>query len=468
MTARSLARVVLLLAVASASIPAQEGTLDLTRPANYANQPVPSYVDRDNTPPDNQITDLGATLGRVLFYDRRLSRNDTISCASCHRQENAFGDPDLASLGVSGTTGRHSMRLINVRFATEERMFWDERAASVEEQATQPIQDHIEMGFSGIDGDPTLPDLIAKLSTFEEYTVLFTAVFGDPAITEERIQSAIAQFVRSIQSFDSRYDQGRAQVANDGAPFPNFTPAENAGKQLFMAPPGPGGGAGCAACHRPPTFDIDPRSGNNGVIGSFSATADFTVTRSPSLRDLVDANGTPHGPFMHDGSLPTLLATIRHYNDIEGLNPELDPRLMGGPGPGPGGEPGGQQLNLGPTEMNNLVAFLRTLTGSAVYTDPKWSDPFDATGQLSLIVLPSDACRVELFTNDSGDRYARVSAPAVPDVDYIFQHGSGDGQWTNYPAVGAANGSVNFVLPAPEAETTQLYRFVYENGATAP
>ena len=119
--------------------------------------------------------------------------------------------------------------------------------------------------------------------------------FGDAGIDEARIQKSLAQFVRSIQSFDSRYDQGRA-VAAANQPFPNFTASENAGKQLFLAPPN-AGGAGCAGCHRPPEFDIDPNSLNNGVIASIAGGTDLTNTRSPALRDLVNASGQPNSPF---------------------------------------------------------------------------------------------------------------------------------------------------------------------------
>jgi len=187
---------------------AQDGVLDLTKLANYAAQPVPAYILRDNTPagptpPANPITNIGATLGRVLFYDKRLSRNSTVSCASCHQQSRAFGDTATASTGVAGTTGRHSMRLINSRFSAERRFFWDERANSLENQTTRPIQDHVEMGFSGTEGDPGFTDLVARLSALEEYRVLFTAVYGDPTISEPRVQRALAQIVRSIQSFDS-------------------------------------------------------------------------------------------------------------------------------------------------------------------------------------------------------------------------------------------------------------------------
>ena len=143
---------------------AGDGVLDLTQLANYANQPVPTYITKNNTTAGNAITDEGATLGRVLFHDKRLSRNDTVSCSSCHDQAHAFSDPAVASTGVNGTTGRHAMRLINARFANEARFFWDERAATLESQTTQPVRDHVEMGFSGTLGDPDFAALTAKLA----------------------------------------------------------------------------------------------------------------------------------------------------------------------------------------------------------------------------------------------------------------------------------------------------------------
>ncbi|WP_396161833.1 cytochrome c peroxidase, partial [Flavobacterium sp.] len=120
-------------------------SLDLNNLANYGNQTVPPYITKDNSQ-GNSITDKGATLGRVLFYDKNLSSNNTISCSSCHKQEFAFSDTNVASSGVNGTTGRHSMRLINSRFATETKFFWNERALNLETQTTMPIKDHGEMG----------------------------------------------------------------------------------------------------------------------------------------------------------------------------------------------------------------------------------------------------------------------------------------------------------------------------------
>lgn len=352
--------------------------IDLDLLGNYANQAVPAYITKDNTQ-NNPITDKGATLGRVLFYDKNLSANNTVSCASCHIQANAFGDLSTASNGINGTTARHAMRLVNSRFSAERKFFWDERAATLELQTTQPIQNHIEMGFSGTAGDEALSGLLSKLGQIGYYQELFTFVYGDPAVTEARIQDALAQFIRSIQSFDSKYDSGRAVAANEGQPFTNFTAQENQGKNLFLMPPqfdGTGtrisGGAGCAGCHAAPEFDITPNSGNNGIIGTLgnAAVLDVTNTRAPSLRDLLKPDGTLNGPFMHTGELTTLGAVLAHYDQINIIpgNTNLDPKLR------PGGM--AQKLNLTQQEKDALIAFLKTLTGSDVYTNEKWSDPF--------------------------------------------------------------------------------------------
>lgn len=339
---------------------------------NYANQPVPQYITKDNTA-GNNIEDDKATLGRILFYDKKLSTTETISCSSCHQQSKAFSDSEIASIGVNGTTARHSMRLVNARFANEERFFWDKRAATLEAQVTQPIQDHAEMGYSGENGAPDFQDLVAVLGDTDYYPAIFQHIYGDTNITEARLQEALAQFIRSIQSFDSKYDVGAAQVNNLNGQFPNFTPQENQGKQLFQAPPGQGGG-GCIGCHAAPEFDINPNTqGNNGVIGVVNqpGAMDFTNTRAPSLRDMFNAQGQEHTAFMHDGSLATALDVVLHYNDIDATgNPDLDVALLGGPGQN------GQNLNFTVAEMDALVAFLKTLTGSNLYTDEKWSDPF--------------------------------------------------------------------------------------------
>jgi cytochrome c peroxidase len=346
---------------------------------NYANQAVPNYIQKDNTG-NNPITDEKAILGRVLFYDKNLSIDNSISCASCHKQIFAFSDTTLASPGVQeGVATRHSMRLINNRFANEAKFSWDERAATLEAQVTSPIQNHAEMGFSGQNGRPNLAALITKLGGIAYYQDLFTLAFGSSAVTEPRMQQALATFIRSIQSFDSKFDVGRATATNDAAPFQNFTTQENLGKQLFLSVPvfddnsiRISGGAGCQACHAAPEFDIDPNSRNNGIIRPLSQGTgqELFITRAPTLRDAVNATGRTNGPFMHTGNLTALRNAIGHYNNIVLLpgNTNLDPRLA------PRGI--GQKLNLTGAEVNALIAFLQTLSGRDVYTQEKWSDPF--------------------------------------------------------------------------------------------
>jgi len=353
------------------------GKIDLKNLPNYANQSIPPYITKDNTT-GNPITDKGATLGRVLFYDTNLSSNNSISCSSCHIQSNAFGDVAIASDGVNGTTTRHSMRLVNSRFSNENKFFWDERAATLELQTTQPIQNHAEMGFSGTNGDGNIATLIAKLQAIGYYKELFKYAFGTEEVTENRIQLALAQFIRSIQSFDSKYDTGRASAANDNQAFSNFTAQENQGKDLFLTPPvfnatgsRTSGGVGCAGCHAAPEFDIDPNTRNNGIIGVLNGNGiDLKNTRAPSLRNLVKLDGTTNGPMMHTGNLATLQTVIGHYGTINLApgNTNLDPRLT------PNGF--GQQLNLTAPEVNALIAFLKTLSGTDVYTNSKWSNPF--------------------------------------------------------------------------------------------
>ncbi len=345
---------------------------------NFANQGKPAYINKDNTG-GNPITNAKATLGRVLFYDKNMSIDNSISCGSCHKQQFAFSDTARASKGVAGgITGRHSMRLINSRYAVETKFFWDERAASLVIQTTAPVKDHAEMGFSGQSGRPGIANLLTKLQGINYYNELFKFVYGDINVTEARLQECMAQFVRSIQSFDSKYDAGRVVVNNDGQPFPNFTLPENQGKQLFLAPPvfdatgsRVGGGAGCNGCHNAPEFDIDPNTRNNGIIGTISGISiDISNTRAPSLRDLTNTAGIMNGSLMHTAILNTLQNAIGHYGTINLApgNTNLDARLR------PNGF--GQRLNFTGPEVDALMAFLRTLSGTNVYVNQKWSSPF--------------------------------------------------------------------------------------------
>lgn len=331
---------------------------------------VPSVVGQDNTPGFNPITDAGAALGRVLFYDPSLSLNHTVSCASCHSQADGFSDAAQLSTGFDGgLTGRHSMGLSNARYYEQGHFFWDERAATLEDQVLMPLQDSVEMGM-------TLPLVVQRIEQRDFYDALYTEAFGDATVTTARTSRALAQFVRSMVSYQSRYDQGRAMVGNPGQPFPNFTPQENMGKQLFTAPP-PAGGFGCAACHSGEA-QLNRAAGatNNGLDantvadqGVFLTTgnpADRGKFKAPSLRNIAVT-----APYMHDGRFANLQQLLGFYSTGIQAHPNLDPVLRT-----PGGQP--VRFNMGPGQINALIAFFNTLTDTTLLTDPKFSDPFPA------------------------------------------------------------------------------------------
>jgi cytochrome c peroxidase len=355
------------------------GTSLPTEPPLEYNTFIPSYIGKDKLSGDT-ISNREATLGRALFYDKNLSDNGTIACASCHIQSFAFGDTAQRSLGLNGgLTGRHSMRLINVRYESESSMFWDERALSLEDQVLKPIQDHVEMGFSGTEGQPNLNDLVERLNDFDYYQELFDWTYGTKEVTAQGIESALTSFVMSITSFDSKFDQAMTDAASIQEPFASFSSEENLGKALFLAPPDVnqtgtriGRGLGCAGCHRPPEFDIDPASLNNGVDHKAGRpdSLDITNTRAPSLRDVLGIDGQPNGPMMHTGDFVAFETVIEHYDLIQQTtqNTMLDQRLHRGPN--------NLYLNTTTEERLALEAFIKTLTGSNVYSDVRWSNPF--------------------------------------------------------------------------------------------
>ena len=335
-------------------------------PFNYANILLPNFFldndvrNEDNTPNNNQITDNGATLGRVLFYDNNLSRNNTISCASCHIQEHGFADPTALSTGFDGElTSRNSMGLANARFYENGRFFWDERAESLEEQTLVPIQDLVEMGM-------TLPELEDKLSELDYYSTLFTNSFGDETVTSDRIALALSQFIRSMVSYESKFDEGLAQVNDIDDNFPNFTTSENRGKQLFMS-----NQTRCFDCHATNVFVGDDARNNGldatitdaGVGGITGNNNELGEIKVPSLRNIALT-----GPYMHDGRFETLEEVIEHYNSGVQNNPNLDNRLTQGNNV--------RRLNLSDDDKQALVDFLNTLTDDEFVNDEKYANPF--------------------------------------------------------------------------------------------
>ena len=341
-------------------------TLDL--PNGYydyeATMTLPNFLNNqdvrreDNTPNNNPITNEGATLGRVLFYDSNLSGNNTTSCASCHGKEVGFSDDDAFSVGFEGgLTSRNSMGIANARFYENGRFFWDERAASLEDQVLMPIQDHVEMGM-------TLEELVTKLETEDYYEILFRDAFGDEEVTSNRISLALSQFIRSIVSFNSKYDQGLEQGGN-GENLPNFTNQENQGLRLFNQ-------LNCDNCHRTELF-VGDEARNNGLDANLTDNGLGNVTgnandngkfKVPSLRNIELT-----APYMHDGRFTTLFEVVEHYNSGVQASATLDNRLRGN-----GNQP--RRLNLSNADKNALVAFLQTLTDEDLANDPKYTNPF--------------------------------------------------------------------------------------------
>ncbi len=345
--------------------------LDISNLPDYENQDYPVHynnqvLNNDNTPANNPVTNEGATLGRVLFFDKNLSINNTVSCASCHQQNLAFTDQVRFSVGFNGVdvTGAHSMRLLNAKFYEGINFFWDKRAATLEEQTTQPIQNEVEMGFDAANGG--MEALIEKLNELPYYAPLFEMAFGDDAITEQRMQFAMAQYIRCMVSVDSEFDTAYAQNYNPAAPdnginadFPQFTAQENLGKSLFLDPP-PQGGVGCASCHQAPTFALNDNSLSNGLDAG-----ETTIFKSPSLKNVATS-----AHFMHDGRFDSLEEVVEHYNSGIQAGPALDNRLR---------MPGTNnpiRLNLTDDEKAALVAFMNTLTDTNITTDSKFNDPF--------------------------------------------------------------------------------------------
>ncbi|KAA5540041.1 cytochrome-c peroxidase [Roseiconus nitratireducens] len=359
--------------------PAQARQLSLPdRPYAYSRLEIPDHfrphaAHLDNTPPENPITDDGATLGRVLFYDTTLSVNGTTACASCHRQENAFSEPRDKSIGFDGQqVDRNSMSLVNLRYYQRGKFFWDERAATLEQQVLMPIENPIEMGHN-------LSKLVNQLQQDPIYPPLFAKAFGDDRVSRDRIAKALAQFVRSIVSFRSRFDVGLAQVDSPQTPFPNFTDEENLGKKQFF------GRGRCAECHLPTYRGLDreasteqwsifqlERPGNNGVdseggdpgLGrSTGRRQDLGKFKPSTLRNIAVT-----GPYMHDGRFHTLDQVIEHYNWSVRPHENLDERLRDFAANG---------LALPEVPKVALAKFLRTLTDEQLLTDPMYADPFE-------------------------------------------------------------------------------------------
>ncbi len=356
------------------------------KPFAYTTAELPAHVNRaeldraDNTPKDNPTTAAGVTLGRVLFYDTNFSRNNTISCASCHLQRAGFADPKKFSIGFAGgLTTRNAMSLSNLRYSNVDGgrpgFFWDERAATLEAQVLMPIQDPVEMGMN-------LHDLEAKLPRLPYVPPLFEAAFGSREVTRDRIAKSVAQFLRSMVSLNSKFDRaakpdGSGDYSTD---FDGFTAAENLGKSVFIK--GVDGIAehGCANCHTPPTFAMN-KSLNNGLelnykdrgLGALNRPTNdpFTPSNDGKFKASSLRNIALTAPYMHDGRFATLEQVIDHYSS--GVTPH--PNLGLAFADQDSGKPK-SGLEFMAEQKAGLIAFLKTLTDESFVSDSKFSDPF--------------------------------------------------------------------------------------------
>lgn len=327
-------------------------------------------------PTNNPMTVEGIDLGRKLFYEVKLSSNNTMSCGSCHQQSKAFTDGRAKAIGVDGIAHqRNAMSLVNLLW--EPNLNWDGAATSLETQARVPLENPIEM-------HQRLTDGVSKLQQTSLYPPLFAAAFGSSTITEENVLKALAQFERTLISSNSRYEKS---LVLGGPPL---TLDEQKGKILFFNHPGENSntsarGGSCDHCHSGNNFLFTSTSFttpggntqyfNNGLapssdLGRFGVTgvaADRGKFRVPTLRNIALT-----APYMHDGRFQTLEEVIDHYNEHINVN-TADPILLVS-NPTINGSLG--LIKLTATEKRQLVAFLRTLTDSTFIKDPRFSNPF--------------------------------------------------------------------------------------------
>lgn len=325
-----------------------------------------SYNYQGLTPPtipgDNPLTEQGVLLGRMLFYDKRLSQDGTISCSSCHNQATGFSDTNRFSIGIQGQIGgRQAMAVVNMLW-NQNQFFWDGRSNLLREQSLKPIQDPLEM-------HETLPNVVAKLNASQVYKNQFVRAFGSETINSEKISLALEQFMHSIISNNSKFDK---EIRGEYT----YTASEQRGKDLFYTEyngffPNTSG-ADCAHCHSGANFENDSYinngldsdgnmadAGREEVTGNAADKGKFKVT---SLRNI---ELTP--PYMHDGRFQTLEEVVDHYNNGLVFSTTIDPALEATRGTG---------LFLTPQDKADLVNFLKTLTDRTLATDERYTSPF--------------------------------------------------------------------------------------------
>lgn len=325
--------------------------LTLTKASNMPDIPA--------MPADNPLTVEGVELGRMLFYEKQLSSDGTISCGSCHQQSKAFTDGLAHAVGVNGQRhARSSMSLVNMVW--QQDFTWDGSQTKLEDQARVPLENPVEMHQS-------VAASVVKLQQISKYPRMFGAAFGSSKITEANILKALSQFERTLISTNSKYDRVARRQAL-------FTPDESAGYQLTKHSDGIVRAAECMHCHVDQLFvsphhlffnnglDVPPYAdaGRGGITG---LAADMGKFRAPTLRNIELT-----APYMHDGRFQTLEEVIDHYSDHVQMStgdPFITQSLNNSTG----------RILLTPVEKRQLLAFLKTLTDTSFTNDPRFSDP---------------------------------------------------------------------------------------------
>ncbi|RYU93626.1 cytochrome-c peroxidase [Emticicia agri] len=351
----------LLLSIAVVSVVISGLNTDDNQPEPYPLVYPANFGGRITIPADNPTTREGVALGRMLFYEKKLSADNTLSCGSCHEQKLAFTDGKAFSVGVDKSlTARNSMALVNLLWVRN--FFWDGRSPGLEEQAVFPMTNPHEMGQS-------MEASVRKLQQVPVYGTMFKKAFGTANIDADKIRKALAQFERTLISADSPYDR---YLAGTYQP----TAQELRGMNLFMEPPAPEKGirgANCGHCHGgPKTFkelfhnnglDATPKdSGREAVSNQAEDKGRFRV---PTLRNIALTD-----PYMHDGRFKTLAEVLEHYNEHIQESPTLSSFLRG-----TSNEKGGKTLLLNQTEKADIIAFLQMLTDKTFINNPAFSDP---------------------------------------------------------------------------------------------
>lgn len=322
---------------------------------------IPPFFPPMDIPADNPLTVEGVELGRFLFWEKKLSGNNTQSCGTCHLPEHGFSDPAQFSTGINGDVGnRQAMALVNLGWAYN--YFWDGRSPSLEDQVTHPVENPIEMAESW-------DNALEELRNDPIYPPMFEAAYGSTEITKEKAAKAMASFLRTLISSNSKFDLERRGEYT-------FTPLEEMGFNLFLAEGGsnaPEGtvGGDCFHCHGAAgmqmgdylmhnngldaTFENDP-----GLAGITGNPLDSGKFKTPSLRNVEFS-----GPFMHDGRFATLEEVMDHYNSGGVISTTIDPFMEGA----------GGGLFLSDVDKMAIIAFLKCLTDTTFMNNPAFSDP---------------------------------------------------------------------------------------------